>query len=357
VNNMPKTPVILVAALLLTAGCSQEQQQAQGGFKRPPTPVEATSVSIREVTDRFTTVGTIEASEAVTITSEIDGIVEAIPFREGSPIEQGALIARLDDDQLRAETQRARALHEQAQATWQRVKSIVDQGAGAPQDLDDATAALKVAEANLALAETYLAKTRVTAPFTGLTGKREISPGAFLRAGTAITSLTRIDRLRVAFAVPERLLGALHLGDQVNVTTTAFPDLKITGTIDIIEPQLDPMTRNASVIAVVENPDGMLRPGMSATVETVLSARGRAMTVPSEAVFVEGGQTFVYLIKADSTVARTAVQLGTRLSDVVEVTEGLAEGQQLVRAGHQKLFEGARISPMPGGGQEGGTGR
>ena len=333
-------------SLVLVAGCGSGEDQAGGGFQRPPTPVEAAPVTVGPVVDSFTTVGTLEADQSVTVTGEIDGIVVAVPFAEGRKLVRGDLIAQLDDDQLRAEAQRARALRDQNQATWERVKSSVDQGAGAPQDLDDATAALKVAEANLALAETRLAKTRITAPFDGLAGKRMISRGAFLRAGTPITNLAMIDKLRVTFAVPERILGSMRLGAQVAVSTPAFPEVRLTGVVDVIEPVLDAATRTVGIVALVENPDEVLRPGMSATISVVLKERDSALTVPTAAVFVEGGQSFVYAIKPDSLVTRVAVTLGTRLTDVVEVIDGLVEGQEVVKAGHQKLYEGAKVMPM-----------
>ena len=332
--------------LLLLAGCQEDAQQAGGGFQRPPTPVEVAPVANQEVTDRFSTVGTLEAGDSITVTGEIDGIVVALPFREGGNVAQGELIAQLDDVQLKAEAQRAAALHNQQKSTWQRVKSVVDQGAGAPQDLDDALAALKVSEANLALAEARLSKTRITAPFAGLAGKREISRGAFMRAGAPITHLTQVDRLRATFAVPERLLASMVIGAAVRVTTPAFPDQVLNGIIDVIEPQLDPATRNVGIVALVENPTLLLRPGMSATIEVVLRQRAAALTVPSQAVFVEGGQAFVYVVKADSTVTRTPVGLGTRLAATVEVISGLSEGQQVVKAGHQKLYEGAKVAPV-----------
>ncbi|MDX2473024.1 MAG: efflux RND transporter periplasmic adaptor subunit [Candidatus Krumholzibacteria bacterium] len=349
------TVVFALCLAALLAGCSQETEPAGGGFQRPPTPVEAALVTGSAVTDKFTTVGTIEASESITVTSEIDGIVTTIPFREGGRLAAGDVIARLDDDQLKAEALRARALKDQRQSAWERVKSIVDQGAGAPQDLDDAVAALKVAEANLALAETRLAKTRITAPFKGLAGKRHVSRGAFLRAGDSITDLVQIDKLRVTFAVPERLLASMHVGAKVSVRTTAYPDRELSGLIDVIEPQLDPVSRNVGIVALVDNPDELLRPGMSATITVVLQERPRALTVPSAAVFVEGGQAFVYVIKPDSVVTRTPVTLGTRLADVVEVTEGVSDGQQVVRAGHQKLYEGAKVAPTSAGDETAGA--
>ena len=337
---------IWALGLILLTGCGDEAEQAAGGFQRPPTPVEAAAVVVGPVTDRFTTVGTLEADKSIIVTGEIDGIVESVPFREGRRLDAGELIALLDDDQLKAEAQRAAALRDQTKATWERVKSIVDQGAGSPQDFDDATAALKVAEANLALAETRLKKTRITAPFTGLAGQRMISQGTFMRAGTPITRLAQIDKLRVTFAIPERILGTMRLGAQVAVSTPAFPEVRLTGVVDVIEPQLDSATRTVGIVALVDNPGEVLRPGMSATIAVVLTERAAALTVPSAAVFVEGGQAFVYVIKPDSVVTRTAVTLGTRLTDVVEVVEGLNKGQQVVRAGHQKLYEGAKVMPV-----------
>jgi membrane fusion protein (multidrug efflux system) len=346
VNAKINILVAMGTSLILLAGCSGESEQAGGGFQRPPTPVEASPVMTGPVTDSFTTVGSLEADQSITVTGEIDGIVMAIPFREGRRLEAGELIARLNDDQLKAEAQRARALRDQTQATWARIKSIVDQGAGSPQDFDDATASLKVAEANLALAETRLDKTRITAPFTGLAGKRLISQGAFMRAGTPLTHLARIDRLRVTFAIPERILGSMHLGAEVAVSTPAFPAVRLTGVVDVIEPMLDTATRTVGIVAIVDNPEEVLRPGMSATIAVILQKRENALTIPTAAVFVESGQTYVYVVKPDSVVTRTPVVLGTRLTDVVEVTEGLTMGQDVVRAGHQKLYEGAKVMPV-----------
>jgi membrane fusion protein, multidrug efflux system len=337
---------LLFAALLAFGpGCARKQG-AQQGFKMPPTPVETALVAAAPIADRFEAVGSIEAGEAITVVSEIDGAVVSLPFREGDPIRRGALIAQIDDTQLSAEVDRAAALRAQSQAAYDRVKSVVDQGAGAPQDLDDAAAVLKVADANLAVARARLAKTRILAPFDGITGSRRVSPGAFVRSGEAITDLAQIAEIRVNFSVPERYLGKLSRGAEVTVSTTAFPGTALTGKIDVIEPVLDPATRSAKVIARVANPGGKFRPGMSANVTAILSERANALTVPDEAVFVEGNQAFVYVVKPDSTVSRTALTLGTRTPGAVEVLQGLSAGARVVRAGHQKIYEGAKVLPI-----------
>lgn len=337
----------LLAILPAVGGC--QAKKAAGGFTPPPTPVETAMVARGPVADRFTTVGSLEAGESVDIAAEIDGVVKALPFPEGGQVSAGALIARLDDVQLAAEAQRAEALRDQSRAMFERVRAVVDQGAGAPQDLDDATAALKVAEANLDLAKARLAKTRVTAPFAGTTGIRRVSPGAFVRAGTTLTDLAQIDRLRLTFSVPERLLGRLVVGAPVRVETSAQAGQVLEGKIAIIEPQLDEQSRSARVVAHVDNPGRLMRPGMSASVALMLGERAEALSVPGPAVFVTAGQTFVYVVTPDGIVTRTPVQLGTRMADAVEVLSGLAEGQQVVTAGHQKLYDGAKVAPMGAG--------
>jgi membrane fusion protein, multidrug efflux system len=332
-------------------GCAPKQ----AGFAMPPTPVEVAVAKREAVTDRFEAVGTLEAGEEGTLVSEIDARVVSIPYREGEAVARGALIARLDDDQLRAEVARGEALREQSRVAFERVKSIVDQAAGSPQDLDNAAAALKVAEANLDLSRARLSKTRITAPFAGRVGARRVSVGTFLRAGQPITDIAQVSEMRAKFWAPERYLGELKQGSEVLVSTTAYPGYRLTGRIDVIDPVLDPATRNARITARLTNPEGRFRPGMSANVTVVLSTRSNAVTVSSEAVFVEGDQAYVYEVKPDSSVAKVPLTLGSREAGVVEVLRGLEPGAQVVRAGHQKLFEGARVMPLDPAAMTGGA--
>jgi len=162
----------LAAAISSLSGCSK-QDAGSGGFSMPPTPVEVAQATSQEVVDQFEAVGTIEAIESVTLVAEIDAMVVALPFKEGSEVSRGALIARLDDAQLSADLQRAEALRAQQQTTYERVKAVVEAKAGALQDLDDAAAALKVADANLALSKARYAKTRIVAPLTGRSARAE----------------------------------------------------------------------------------------------------------------------------------------------------------------------------------------
>ena len=347
----------LVAVVFM--GCSKQQA---GGFEPPPTPVELADVQTVTVTDKFEAVGTVEAGEAITVVSEVDAVVTALPFIEGQAIDSGELIAQMDDQQIRAAYQSAEATRDQTRSAYDRAKEMLSAGAVSKQALDDATANLKVAEAQCEQARVRLSKCQIRAPFSGVIGPRLVSPGAFLRSGfslaTPITTLTQISRLKVLFTAPERIYPRLTRGSEITVTTPAYPDDELIGKIDVIDPIVDSITRSVRVIARVSNPDRKFRPGMSATVSAVLGERPNSLTIPDEAVFAEGNQAFVFEVQPDNSVMRKPIILGTRQAGTVEVVSGLTSGAKVVQAGHQKLYDGAKVMPAgaPPPGADGGGG-
>lgn len=340
----PGAPALSALLAAMLAGCGGG---GPGGFQMPPVPVEVADVRGETVTDLFRAVGTVEAEETVRIVNEIGGVVRELPFAEGRPVAQGDLIARLDDSELQAESVRADALRDQARTNHERVRQLLEARAASQQELDDASSALKVAEANAVVARTRLDKAHIRSPLTGVAGRRQVSPGAYLAVGTTITEVASVGMVRIGFAAPERYLPQLRRRAAVSVQTTAYPGEVFEGAILVVDPILDAATHTVQLVAHVRNRGGRLRPGMSADVTATLGRRPDALTVPDEAVFNEGNQNFVYVVKPDSTVMRQAVVLGTRDSSRAEVTQGLKAGDRVVRAGYQKLFEGARVMPVP----------
>jgi len=351
----------LVAAVPLTA-CKAGGPKG-GAFTMPPVPVEVSDVTPRLVREQFRALGSIDADESVQIVSEVNGLVRALPFREGSPIAAGTLIAQIDDRTVRAEANRAAAQEYLAQTNAQRAERLFKEDLIAQSQLDDARTALQVAEANAAAAKVAVDKMHVRAPFAGMIGRRRISPGAYVRAGDVITELARTHVMKVRFAAPERELEHLRPGHVVEVTTPAVPGRTFAGQISVVDPIIDPETRTVQVVARVANPLRLLQAGMSGNVAVTLAEHPQALTVPDEAVFPEGAQFFVFVVGPDSTVQRTAIGLGIRDSSRVEVVQGLTAGARVVRTGHQKLFPGAKVMPIadasamgaPGGAAAGAT--
>lgn len=342
-------PAVLM--LLLLGACGKKGGPGGGGgFQMPPMPVEVADVQPRVVRDHFHALGSIESDANIEIVSELSARVISLPFREGQPVDSGATLARLDDREFRAEAERTQAQRDQAQSNYDRSKKLSEQGAISPQELEDSRTALRVAEAEAALATARFDKTRIVAHYAGLVGVRRVSPGAYLREGTVITDLTRVDEMKVAFAAPERYASDLKPGVAVELRTPAFPGERFLGRLSVVDPVVDAGTRTLRLVARIPNPGYRLRPGMSADVSVTLEERSQALAVPDEAIFAEGNQNFVYVVNPDSTVARAAVALGLRDSMQVEIVSGLTPGARVITAGHQKVFPGAKVLPVPAGG-------
>jgi membrane fusion protein (multidrug efflux system) len=337
-----------LAALMLLTSCGNDEAGGAGGRMRmPPVPVEVSQVRPETVRDGFSALGSIEAIESIEVVSEINAILEELPFTEGRPVQEGELLALLDSREIGAESRRAAALVKEAETNFRRAERLFAERAISEQEMERAETELEVAKANEAVSLARLEKTRIRAPFSGVVGRRRVSPGAYLRTGQVITELGRLDVMRVAFAAPERYASRLHRGMTVEIRTTAYLGETFVGRLTVVDPIIDPTSRNIHLVAEVPNPERKLKPGTSADITAVLAERERALVIPDEAVFAQGNQNFVFVVGPDSSVQRAPVQLGTRDSARVEVLGGLADGDRVVRAGHQKLFDGARVAPVP----------
>jgi membrane fusion protein (multidrug efflux system) len=322
------------------------------GFQMPPTPVELAPVQLEDMRDDFHALGSIEALDNAQIVSEISGTVKSLPFTEGQEVKAGAMLALLDDREMRAAADHAEAQRQQAGSNFDRTQKLADQKMVSQSELDDSKSALQIAEADLEVARVHLEKTHIRAPFDGAVGRRLTSVGAWLRPGDPVTNLARLSTLRVAFSAPERMLGDLRPGREVRVRTPAWPDREFMGRLTVVDPIVDPDTRTVHLLAELPNPGWVLKPGLSADVSVTLAERKRALIIPDEAVFAEGNANYVYVVQPDTTVMRAAVQLGSRDSSRVEILSGLSPGQMVVRTGHQKLYPGAHIMTLgapPGG--------
>jgi membrane fusion protein, multidrug efflux system len=338
------------------SGCNKGAGGPGGGFKMPPLPVEVADVTPQPMREQFRALGGIEAQETIEVTSEVSGRVLEMPFHEGSWVPEGALLARFDDREAKAAADRADAQHEQAKSNARRAETLASEQVISQAELDDVRSALRVAKANDDQAATQYDKTHIRAPWGGLVGMRRVSPGAYVKPGDVITEIARVNEVKVRFSAPERYASSLHVGVPAEITTPAFPGAIFAGRLRVVDPIVDAQTRTIQLEARVPNPGRRLKPGMSANVAVTLAEHHGALVVPDEAVFAEGAQSFVFVVKSDSTVARVPVVLGLRDSSRVEVVRGLDAGQRVVSAGHQKIFEGAKVMPIPAGMMGGGPG-
>ena len=290
------------------------------------TSVTLAPVFVEQIRQSTKAVGTLHANESIMIRPEISGRVRQVLFQEGQPVEKDAFLIELDDSELQAELAQAAAQLKVSRLTYERIKQLdLDGKRYVPkQQLDEVAGSLQVAQAAHVLYSTRLAKTKIRAPFAGLTGIRRISPGDFVVAGQDLVNLEDVRTLKIDFKVSETLLRHMVPGQSIEVTTDAYPGETFQGTVYVVDPRVDMSTRSVQARARIPNLNYRLRPGMFAQLTLFFGQQERALLIPEEAVIPQKDKTFVY--RAEGGTARwTEIQLGMRTRGYVQVRQGLQE--------------------------------
>ncbi len=340
-------PQLMTKLGLATRGSAPQGQRAQAS-QRPPSPVEVVAAVSDRVTDQVEALGTLAANESVSVAPEVAGRITAFRFTEGETVEQGAVLVELDATIARAEAEQARAALALAEDVFERNRTLVQRGAGTQVNLEQATAQLATARANVAASAARLEKLTINAPFKGVVGLRSVSVGTIVQPGQAIATLAGIDPVKLDFGVPELFLAAVRVGQSVDVTVDAVPDRRFQGQVYAIDPVVDPAGRALRLRATIPNADGILRPGLFARVNLTTGVRENAVLVPEAALVAgtAGASQAVYVVR-DNRAALVPVKTGRRVEGRVEIVQGVAAGDQIVVAGQLTLRDGAAVMIAP----------
>jgi membrane fusion protein (multidrug efflux system) len=306
--------------------------------------VEVAKVSASDFSDEASAVGSLKSSESVVLRPETAGRVSAINFKDGSIVAQGAMLISLDAAIQEAELLQAKANLGLAKTNHQRNQELLDKKFLSQQAVDNSSAALKVQEAAVQLAEAKLAKTRIKAPFKGSVGLRNVSVGDYVKEGQDLINIEDISTLRVDFKLPESYLGRLSKGLVVELTSDALPGERFSAVLEAVDPLVDQGGRSISARARLDNAKGMLRPGLFVRARIVFGERKQVMLIPEQAI-VPGAQPAVFKV-LDGKAVLSKVQLGIRRAAQVEVVDGLVDGDVVVTAGQLKLRDGAAVRPV-----------
>lgn len=315
----------------------------EGGRNKGPQPVVTQAARTRDLTTAINAVGSLVAGEAADIHAEIAGQIENVPFGEGQPVKKGDVLIQMDTSLLETELMRAKAAQGVAEANFNRDDRLKKSGFVADQQWDASRAALQEAEAAVANAEIRIRKSSIRAPFDGIAGLRNFSPGDFAAQGQTLTALVSIDPLKLEFTVPERNYATVRAGQDIGFAVDAFPGERFGGKIYAVDPRINVENRNFTVKADIPNGDGRLRPGMYARIRIDTATRENVLMAPEEAIVPEGEDSYVFVVK-DGKAFRRKVTLGERLRGAVEISEGLKAGEKIIVAGTMKLKDGAAVA-------------
>jgi RND family efflux transporter MFP subunit len=347
-----------LAAVLLVAACSGKSSAPQ---ERPPPVVTVAAVLVRDVPVEVDGPVDLRPIAQADVTSKTLGYLDAVLVDRGDRVRRGQLLALVRPadlpDQLAsargtlAQSQAAAAL---ARANQERAEQLAPSGVVSRQELQSAASAAAGADASLAAAQsnvaalaTRLGETRIESPLDGLISLRRLDPGALVGPATGpILAVERVDTLRAFVRVNELESSALQVGQEARIELEAFPGRPFLGKVVRIAPGLDPVARTLDAEVHVRNP-GALRTGMYGRCHVVTGMHPQALVVPALALQISGEKRYAFVLRGEK-VARVEVQVGVDGGDWLEVTRGLAPGDEIVTAGSDMLSDGVAVHALRG---------
>jgi HlyD family secretion protein len=357
--------------------------------------VTVASVEVGSVTERLTVTGTVQPADLLAVVPQVGGLqIREVLVEEGDRVVAGQPLVVLDDTELRTQIQQAEAQIEvaeaqlqqqkanlaqaqarlaEAEANRQRYQSLAAQGAVSQEEVESRTTqavtareSVGVAEANVASAQatirsqqselsrlqTLLNRTTVTAPLDGIVAERPASIGSLSSTSNAVVTLIRNNQLELAGQVPQAQLPQVQVGVPATVTSSTDPALKLAGTVQDIQPLVDPQTRTAEVLIRLPASD-RLRSGMFLTADIEVGQRS-GLLIPAPAVLPQpDGSVQVLVLGSEGTAITRSVEIGVRLPgrgdvpDRVEIVRGLTAGEQVIVAGATYVQDGDGVTVAP----------
>jgi RND family efflux transporter MFP subunit len=370
---MTKSKTVILAALVVAGiaagGFAAVRGKAPASAPAAQPVVEFTQrdlyiVEPRALERTLPLTGTLSPLTEATVKAKVAGELVEVAVREGESVRQGQVLARIDPTEVRARVaaREADVAAARAQLVWadknrstQKAlldKAFISQNAfdNIQSNYDVAVAKLRSAEAELIVARKSLGDSVLVAPFPGIVAQRHVQPGERVALDAKVITVVNLSRLELEAAVPAAEISRLRVGQEVAFSVDGFGERAFGGRIERINPGTVSGSRSINVYAVIDNPEGVLRGGLFAQGAVSLERVEGALVVPASAVREEIGQTFVYAIEA-GLVKRKNVTVGAPdASGRVQVLQGLAAGERIVRVNLGALREGvsARLAgPQP----------
>lgn len=354
-----KTKIIIFAAIgLLIAGLiflpEIKNQFADNSKKVVPTgqtqgrtrqqlSVTATVLEPQTLrSDIYLAKGVLLPDEEVNLSFETSGKITQIHFNEGSFVTKGTLLAKVNDAPLQAELKKLETQLPLAQDRVYRQGTLLEKDAISQETYQTVMTELEKLKADIELIKSRIDQTELRAPFSGVIGLRQVSLGAYASPTTVLSKLTKISPLKLEFSMTENQVSQIKPGTKLSFSVAN--DLSVyQAEVYAVESQLDPKTLTLKARAHYANADGKLKPGISATIQTLLSETPDAIIIPSISSIAEMGRDIVFVYK-NGIAHEVEITKGYRTSTSVEILAGLVPGDTLLTTGVMQLRDGLPVS-------------
>lgn len=343
-------PVKVVASalvglsLLAGTGCSTGDAGLTGPSlaDTAPLPVEVVQPRRTDIHATYETTATITADSEASVVARVPGEVVELAVEEGARVVAGQVLARLDGERLRLQMRQARASYEQAASEYERLLKLHERGlvsAAAFETLEFERDALRAAYELQRLNHGY---TAIRAPISGVVAARHVQPGAHVAVGDPLFRITDTSELLAYLHVPQTELGRIQATDTAVVRVDAIPEAQFKARIIRISPTVDSRTGTFRATARIENPAGLLAPGMFTRFSVVCETTQDALVLPREAIVREDNDSVVYVVR-DGSAERRTVTTGIESGGMMEILDGVSAEDRVVITGQAVLRDGSRV--------------
>ncbi len=323
--------------LALASACSDSKTPAQPSKPRQASPVlvEVAQVQQRSAAKKWLRAGTLAYRRVLRVYTQEEGRITDLPLYEGDKVQQGDLLATLDNALLKAELRKARATSSMARRRVARLERLRKTKATSEEDLIEAQTALELALTEVDILKIRLGYTTIKAPFDGIITHRLAEPGDVKPSNSHLLTVADPQSLVVRVPAPEQLLADLETGSGILVQLDIPGSALIKGRLLRIFPTLDPQSRQGKLEIQLIDPPDIARAGQFVKV-TLTGIEKTRLMIPFTALRTDRKGEYVYAVRND-WVERKSVTTGERFDDWLEVMEGLHAGDQVVKRGFMNL--------------------
>jgi membrane fusion protein (multidrug efflux system) len=307
--------------------------------------INAEIIHQQPLTDRLITIGTAIPDEEVDLSFETSGKVVAIYFREWTHVQQGDLLAKINDKPLQAQLKKLEAEIPLARDRVYRQRALLEKDAVSQEAFEQVTTDYDKLMADIELVKANIAQTELRAPFSGIIGLRSISEGSYTTPNTNIVKLTKISPIKIEFSINELYVSDLRDGTPIlfRLENSEKGIKEYRAQVYAIDSKMDLSTRTMKVRALYPNINEEILPGRYVSVEVSRREIPDALTIPSEAIVPEMGKSIVYLYR-NGEAKYTEIIAGLRTESRVQALEGIHEGDTLITTGVMQLRSGMKVT-------------